>query len=236
VSQQTNSEVAESLRTGRGFRAVTLPLYELAEEKLIGYEMLSRGPSGLLEKPDEFFKVSIESKILTQVDLHCFKTCLDAAEQLKRNLRFHLNLFPSTIIETDAQKILDLFPKDIEEGKYCIEIHEHQRLNDSEALLERVCAFRKAGLKVGIDDVGFGASSLEGLIVLEPDIIKIDQKYVTGAWKDPARTKHLKRLVNVAKALDAELAAEGINTVEDLELLRVLDVDYGQGVFWGELL
>lgn len=99
---------------------------------------------------------------------------------------------------------------------------------------DHVTALKEHGIAVAIDDVGFGRSSLESLIILEPDIVKIDRKYVTGIAAEPAKARLLKRLVKVVDALGAELIAEGIEEKEELEMLLEVGVDYGQGWYWGK--
>src|SRR6202030_1792064 len=94
---------------------------------------------------------------------------------------------------------------------------------------DHVFALKEHGILVAIDDVGFGRSSLESLILLEPDIVKIDRKYVSGIAADPAKARLLKRLVKVVTALGSELIAEGIERKEELELLLEVGVTLGQG-------
>ena len=75
---------------------------------------------------------------------------------------------------------------------------------------------------------------MESLIILEPDIVKIDRKYVSGIADEPVKARLLGRLVNVVNALGAELVAEGIERREELELLLEVGVEYGQGWYWGK--
>ncbi|MBI4534208.1 MAG: EAL domain-containing protein [Candidatus Melainabacteria bacterium] len=224
------------MRQGECFRAVTLPIYHLSDEMLVGYEMLSRGPEGPYQQPDEFLQVSMENGILTQVDLSCLKTCLAATNTLDQGLKFHVNLFPSTILETAVGDLIKLFPTERKNKTYCIEIIEQQRVADYLCLRDQVRALREAGIVLGVDDVGFGASFLETLILLEPEIIKIDRGFVTGAALDTERQRQLRRLVKVAQALEAEVVAEGVESTADLELLKDMGVQYGQGSLWGKLM
>ena len=87
---------------------------------------------------------------------------------------------------------------------------------------------------VAIDDVGFGRSCLESLILLEPDIVKIDKRCVMGISRDRTLVRQLKRILKVAESLGTEVVAEGIETNEDLEVLKQLGVAYGQGYVWGK--
>ena len=68
---------------------------------------------------------------------------------------------------------------------------------------------------------------------LEPDVIKIDKKYVIGIAQDPHMERSLRRTLKVAEDLNAEVIAEGIETQDDLDKLKELGVRYGQGFYLG---
>ncbi len=230
-------ELTETLRKGDCFRAVSMPILHLADEKLVGYEILSRGPEGAFEMPVDLFRVSVEYNLLTIVDLRCLKTCLTAAStdpKFNGDSRVHVNLFPSTIIDTPIDRLMTLFPADTSDGKFCIEISEQQFIGDPTYLRDHVQELKRRGVHVAIDDVGFGRSSLESLIILEPDIVKIDRKYVSGIAQEPTKERLLRRLVKVVNALGSDLVAEGIECREELELLIDMGVTYGQGWYWGK--
>lgn len=229
-------DIVEVLCDGSHFRTVFQPVVDLTNETTAGYEIFTRGPDGAFESPAEFFRVCVENNVLTTVDLLCLKLCIAATEDVKEHARFHINLFPSTILDTPIEKLLALFPSDKGNRTFCIEISEEQFIGDPGYLREHVNAMKQHGILVAIDDVGYGRSSLESLILLEPDIVKVDRKYVTGVAHEPAKARLLKRLTNVGKSLGAEIVAEGIETRDDLPVLKELGVRYGQGYLWGELM
>ncbi len=234
------SSITEVLKQGDCFRAVSMPVFDLRDESIVGYEILTRGPAGPFEMPDDLFRVSAEQNLLTAVDLRCLKTCLQAIERPEfhykenKKLRFHVNLFPSTIIDTSIEHLLQLFPEGIKPDRLCVEISEQQFIGDPAYLKDDVMALRERGIQIAIDDVGFGRSSLESLIILEPDVVKIDRKYVSGISTDASKVRSLKRLVKVVKALGAELMAEGIEEKAEIPVLLDLGVHYGQGWYWGK--
>ena len=238
-SPDSLSELMDKLRHGECFRAVSMPIFDLRDHAIVAHELLSRGPAGPFEMPDDLFRVSVEYSLLTTVDLRCLKTCVESLKGKKfatdnENIRYHVNLFPSTIIDTPIERIMQLFPADIEPKRFCVEISEQQFIGDPAYLKKHVMALRERGLLVAIDDVGFGRSSLESLIILEPDIVKIDRKYVSGIASDEAKAYSLKRLIKVVNALGSELVAEGIEKKEEAELLLDLEVYHGQGWLWGK--
>ena len=226
-------EIVQVLRQGECFRCVKHAMYRLADEQKVGYELLSRGPAGAFEMPYDFFRIAIENNILSRVDLRCLNACIEAAKHLEPGSRFDVNLFPSTILDTPIDRLVALFPEDKNIGTFCVEISEQQFIGDPSYLKEHTAAFKKAGILVAIDDVGFGRSSLESLILLEPDVVKVDIKYVAGIAVDQQKQRLLRRLVKVVQALGAELVAEGIESRDDLEVVRDMGVQYAQGYLWG---
>jgi EAL domain-containing protein (putative c-di-GMP-specific phosphodiesterase class I) len=229
-------DIVDVLCDGAHFRNLFQPIMDLSTEKICGYELFTRGPDGAFESPAEFFRVCIENNVLTTVDLLCLKICIATTASASSNLRFHINLFPSTILDTPIDNLLALFPTDRAGKTFCIEISEQQFVGDPAYLRDHVNALKQAGILVAIDDVGFGRSSLESLILLEPDLVKVDRKYVSGVSREPAKARLLRRVVNVAKSLGAEIVAEGIEVKDDLPVLEEMGVHYGQGYYWGGLL
>jgi diguanylate cyclase (GGDEF)-like protein len=227
--------IVEVLCDGGHFRAVYQPIVELATQDISAYEIYTRGPDGAFESPAEFFRVCVENNILTSTDILCLKLAIASVSDLRTSVRFHINVFPSTLLDTQIENLISLFPKD-KPGKFCIELSEQQFVGDPAHLREHVIALRQAGILVAIDDIGFGRSSLESLILLEPDIVKVDRKYVTGVAHDASKQRLLKRVVNVGRSLGAEVVAEGIEGKEDLPVLQEIGVQYGQGYYWGPLM
>lgn len=221
-----------ALRSGSGLRALRQPIVRLDEQQLpVAYELLSRSTVEMLEMPNDFFRVSLEGNILTLVDHRCFDACLAASLMLPRDLRCHLNLFPSTLLAVPVEDLLSALPRS--PSTYCIEISEAQMLGDPAELVDSVRELKQAGTRVAIDDVGFGRTWLESLILLEPDVVKIDRQCVSGVATNPVRYKSLARLLGVLTSLGAEVVAEGIETRDDLVAVQELGVELGQGFFFG---
>ncbi|MCC7531931.1 MAG: EAL domain-containing protein, partial [Candidatus Melainabacteria bacterium] len=229
-------DIVDVLCDASAFRTVFQPIIDLSTEQVSGYEILSRGPDGAFESPADFFRVCVENNILTTVDLSCVKMCIAATTGVKQNMRFHLNIFPSTLLDTPIEQLLSLFPAQQDGRVFCVEISEQQFVGDPAYMRDHVNALKQAGILVAIDDVGFGRSSLESLILLEPDLVKVDRKYVAGVSVEPAKARLMKRLANVAKSLGAEIVAEGIENRDDIPVLKEIGVHYGQGWLFGELL
>ncbi len=215
------------------FYAVSQPIMALEDETVSGHELLTRGPAGPLATPVHLFQRALDLNMLTTVDMACLKMAVETTRTLAPPERFHVNLFPSTILSVPTERLIEWLGKR-PGAAYCVEISEQQFIGDPASLRPHVVALRQSGVQVAIDDVGFGRSCLESLIVLEPDIVKVDREYVRGAAADPHRRRLLERLIEVVRTLGAEIVAEGIESREDLFLLRNLGVRFGQGWLWGK--
>jgi diguanylate cyclase (GGDEF)-like protein len=225
--------MTELMRHGRDFFALKQPILHLADNSLIGYEFLSRLKNSNIHMPDEFFRIALENNMLTLVDHHCFRSCVSASATLPPGMRRHINLFPATIIDLAIEGFVEKLTANYPADSYCLEISEQQLLGDPSHLLGPVEAFKRFGVSIAVDDVGFGNTCLESLILLEPNVIKLDKKYVRGIAQDAHVERSLRRTLKVAEDLGAEVIAEGIETKEDLTRLKEIGVKYGQGYYLG---
>ncbi|MBI2889589.1 MAG: EAL domain-containing protein [Nitrospirae bacterium] len=228
------SDAYSLISRGDRFHVALQPIFRLQDESKVGYELLCRSTIQGYEQPDHFFGLSMEANILTLVDQACFKSCLAASRRVGDDLTCHINLFPSTLLGVPAASILEALPDRRPPASYCLEISEKQIIGSPSYLSGPVQELRSAGVRIAIDDVGFGHSCLESLILLQPDVLKIDRACVKGIAESVALSRSLVRLLKMAHSLEADVVAEGIETREDLERLKELGVPYGQGFLWGK--
>jgi EAL domain-containing protein (putative c-di-GMP-specific phosphodiesterase class I) len=151
---------------------------------------------------------------------------------MPRSVRCHVNIHPATLIGVPIATILDIIGRTLRPHELCIELSEQRLVGSPMRLQEARNVLRSRGIDVALDDVGFGHSSLEALIVLEPDIVKIDRRFVHGVSKDAGRSRDLRRLAGVLQGLGAEVIAEGVESRHDIETLIPMGIEFGQGYFW----
>jgi len=219
-----------AMRRGEQFFAVKQPIHRLRTQEIVGFEFLTRMHHEALAMPGDFLKAALENNMITLVDHHCFNACVAASKSAPDMADCHINLLPSTIMDIPAKKLVEKL-SGLNQNRYCIEISEQQILGDSTHLANTINVLKRCGIKIAMDDVGFGNTCLENLFHIEPDILKIDKKCIMGISYQPAMQKTLQHLLRIAKDLNASVIAEGIETREDLETLVGLGVTLGQGYY-----
>ena len=231
---RAETDMCANLTRGKHIVTVKQPIYRLADESPIGYELLSRYSNGVFEMPENFFRMCSERNVLTLVDHACLRAAINTAIAMPPYVRFHLNIFPTTLLSVPTEHLLELFPTPIPPETFCLEISEQQIIGDPSYLVAAVDDLRGAGVMIAIDDVGFGSSCLESLVLLAPDVMKIDKRVVIGIDREPTRIEQLRRYVRIATSLGCTVVAEGIETAHELDVVRGLGVEFGQGYLWGK--
>ncbi|MEI7867916.1 MAG: EAL domain-containing protein [Candidatus Methylumidiphilus sp.] len=115
-----------------------------------------------------------------------------------------------------------------------VEITEGLLLDVSPAVAEKLLAFRDSGMQVSLDDFGTGYSSLSFLKKFHIDYLKIDQNFVSNLTADSTDMALCEAIILMAHKLGMQVIAEGIETVEQRDLLLAAGCDYGQGFLFSE--
>jgi EAL domain-containing protein (putative c-di-GMP-specific phosphodiesterase class I) len=118
-------------------------------------------------------------------------------------------------------------------NRIVLELSEHDPVDDYDALKAVLAPLRVRGMRLAIDDVGAGFSSLRHIVVTTPEVIKLDRSIVTGIADDPVLGVVTRSLVDRAHATGAQVVAEGVETAADADALAALGVDLGQGWHFG---
>jgi diguanylate cyclase (GGDEF)-like protein/PAS domain S-box-containing protein len=115
----------------------------------------------------------------------------------------------------------------------CLEVTESALMRDQEAAAEVLASLRSLGVLLAIDDFGTGYSSLAQLRRLTLDTLKIDRSFITGIAESRDAAAIVTSIIAMAHAVDLTVIAEGVESAEQLELLRTLDCDQAQGYHLG---
>jgi EAL domain-containing protein (putative c-di-GMP-specific phosphodiesterase class I)/DNA-binding NarL/FixJ family response regulator len=209
--------------------AVFQPIAELGTGRIVGMEALSRFPDEPARGVEEWFEQAREVGLGAEFEMAAARSALAHLHQLPPRAFVGLNFSPPTLLTAAFEELVAELP----EGRFMIEITEHARIDDYESLGLAVKKIRAAGGQLAVDDAGAGFASLRHILDLAPDVIKIDVSLTRGIDKDRARKAMAVGLVSFASEMELAIVAEGIETRRELEMLRSLGVEYGQGYFLG---
>jgi EAL domain-containing protein (putative c-di-GMP-specific phosphodiesterase class I) len=203
------------------------PIVDLATGGRVGAEALSRFPAEWGRTPDVVFAEAHSVGMGHALELQALER---AAEHLDRVAGYvAVNVSPATVLTPACGELLGRLPLD----RVVLELTEHDEVEDYDVLLATLAPFRAAGLRLAIDDVGAGFSSLRHIVVTSPDVIKLDRSIAAGVAGDHVLATLVGSLVTFAHGSGARVVAEGVETADDAAVLRTLGVDFGQGWHFG---
>ena len=152
--------------------------------------------------------------------------------------RVAINISPQQLEAADFLKELDavLSSNKAAVGRLTFEITETACAAKPALLAERAAALRARGIQVSLDDFGTGYSSLGRLQDFQFDVLKIDRMFINRLGASPAAARVIEAIINIAHLLGISVVAEGVETGEQLQLLRALECDVMQGFLFSKPL
>jgi diguanylate cyclase (GGDEF)-like protein/PAS domain S-box-containing protein len=212
------------------------PQIDLTTNTLVGFEALVRWqhPQQGLVPPLSFIPAAEDSGLIVPLGQWVLKqACLEAAKW-PSGMRVAVNISAVEFERSDLLESVELALANSALPPQCLELEltESVLMQDSEATLSLLNGLRQAGVRLSLDDFGTGFSSLSYLHRFPLDQLKIDRSFVMplGAGKDQTSALAVVKAIHgLAQALDLEVLAEGVETVEQLELLSKLGCVLAQG-------
>jgi EAL domain-containing protein (putative c-di-GMP-specific phosphodiesterase class I) len=206
---------------------VLQPIVDLVTGARLGAEALSRFPVAWGKAPDVCFEEAHSVGLGDELELQALASAADHLELVTGYIA--MNISPGTVLTTAAAELLARLPLD----RVLLELSEHDQVADYGALTAVLTPLRARGMRLAIDDVGAGFSSLRHIVLTAPDVIKLDRSMIDRVSSDPVLTKLVRSLVAFGHECDCLVVAEGVETEQDAAALRNLGVDYGQGWLFG---
>ncbi|HSE62591.1 MAG TPA: EAL domain-containing protein [Thermoanaerobaculia bacterium] len=209
------------------------PLRHLADDEVIGWEALIRGPQGTpFERPNVLFAVAQENDMEVELETLCLETIFRGLPRAIGTRRLFVNASCTLLRHPVFLDERNLTAINRSHGDVVIEISEKEMV-DYSSFGDILATVRGAGLKIAIDDAGSGYSGLEAILNLRPDYIKVADSLVRRLETDPIKREIITSLASIGRRIEATLVAEGIEREEEREALIELGVEYGQGFLLG---
>jgi EAL domain-containing protein (putative c-di-GMP-specific phosphodiesterase class I)/PAS domain-containing protein len=213
------------------------PIVALATRVPHHYEALIRPrpiPNLPLDSPQDFVMLVEALGLADELDLRVAKIACERAASTGLSIAFNIS-GQSTQNPAFRQRLVDLIgtPTGGRPGQIVVEMTETAEIDDlSEALLT-ANALRERGVPFCLDDFGAGTADMRTLRVLTPDIVKLDGSYVAGITAPGRNRAFVAGMVEIARAVGAQVVGERVETEAEAAVLASLGVAYGQGWLFG---
>jgi diguanylate cyclase (GGDEF)-like protein len=214
------------------------PLYDLQSKTIQSYEALLRWQYQDTQiAPEYIIEIAEESGFIhTLGDWVLTEAIGNAKKYLPGNMKLAINVSP---IQFKASNFVERVFKVLTEQQFPIEqlvleITESAILSDYHDARLKIAQLREAGIAIAIDDFGTGYSSLARLTELKVDSLKIDRGFIQKMQHSESDRKVIKAIIALATELHLKTIAEGVETSEQLAILKSLDCDQLQGFFIGK--
>jgi EAL domain-containing protein (putative c-di-GMP-specific phosphodiesterase class I) len=242
------SRLQDAAASGRLLRALDdgslevfyQPIYRLLDEQLVAFEALVRWRTspGRYAGPDSFIPAAERTGAISRID----EFVLDRAVAVARRwatggpaVSISVNFSAATLAQPDlvrtVRRVLDTY--DLQPGLLQVELTESALIEDLPQAVRQIEALRALGVKVAIDDFGSGYACLNYLRHFPSDVVKLDPSIVASANYDERGRRLLEGFVTMCSHLDLQIVAEGVEFVDQLDLLREVGVAMGQGFLLG---
>ena len=216
------------------------PQIDLRTGRIVGAEALLRWqrPDSTFLKPLSFIHIAERNGLIVPIGQLVLQSVLEQQRMWRKqggpNLRISVNVSPLELLHPEYLATFDkiLAEGDYQHGSLLLELTESEPLH-SDQQRDLLAAFKRRGLDLGIDDFGVGYSNLDYLRRFPIDIIKIDRDFLRDVGTSHQDLTLLKAMVNMAQSLKRVVVAEGVETQEQVDLLKALSCDQAQGFFFG---
>jgi diguanylate cyclase (GGDEF)-like protein len=220
----------------RSIRSVYQPICDVRTGVVVGYEALAR-PAGAKAdlSVDGLFTAAQRLGAWRDLDWLCRRAAVDGARSLAGNNLLFINVGVRALLDPVHgvdQMMLLMEWGEIPASRIVLELSERDTVSDSHSFRVVLEAYREAGFRFALDDVGEGHSTLETLAAADPEYIKIARS-LTRESTEGGRRAVIRALVEFARSNGAAIIAEGIETEAELASLRELGVELGQGYLLG---
>lgn len=218
------------------------PVVDLHTGRTVAVEGLLRWthPVHGTVSPGEFIPLAEESDLIKPIGAHMLRTATRQLaaerERSKLDLQLNANLSPRQLEDPRIQHIVQqaLSEAGLPSRALCLEITENAIMEDPTAAAHVLNTLRELGVHLAIDDFGTGYSSLAQLRRLPLDTLKIDRSFITDLGTSHELEVIVTSIIAMAHAVGLKVVAEGVETAQQLDLLRHLSCDQAQGYYLGK--
>jgi EAL domain-containing protein (putative c-di-GMP-specific phosphodiesterase class I)/DNA-binding NarL/FixJ family response regulator len=205
------------------------PIVNLIDGHVVGVEALARFPGRPRRSPDAWFAEAANVGLLVELETLALRHAVTEVDRLPRDVYLAVNVSPQTLCSPELDRVI----AGVDVERIVVELTEQAPVEDYDELIDRLRELRASGVRIAIDDAGAGFVTLRHVLRMAPDIMKLDLTLVREIDNDANRRAVVSTLLPFAAAMGATLVAKGVETEAQLETLRSIGVEVGQGFLLG---
>ena len=211
------------------------PIYSLNTKKIIGLEALSRGDyKGEIVSPYFLFNYAEQNGNVLSVDRLCREKAMRAFAAERSESMLFIN-FETSVLNSvtpgNGEIMKTAMENHISPENIVIELNE-SHVKDSYDLMMFVNYYRSKGFLIALDNVNAGLETMNRVMLVNPDIIKIDRSIISKIESNSYNQEVFKSIINTAKQIGAMTVAESVETVDEVITCMLMGVDYFQGFYF----
>jgi len=217
------------------------PQYDI-DHKLRGFEALARlqDDDGSYISPVDFIPVAENTGLVDRIDMRVFELAVEFLENVTKETGSQVmiscnvsvrHLMKNNFIE-EIKRVLE--QHNVSPSRIEIEITESIMIDSAEKALERIEELKAMGMKVAIDDFGTGYSSLSYLNNFPSDLLKIDKSFIDNMSLNDSSRQYVAMIISIGHTLDLKVISEGVESPDQVNVLKSIGCDYIQGFVWGK--
>jgi EAL domain-containing protein (putative c-di-GMP-specific phosphodiesterase class I) len=207
------------------FQTAFQPIFCLSSNRVAGVECLTRFQSRPYRSPDEWFRDAHDVGLGLELEIETLTAALKGLQIFPASVFLALNVSPHLVLEGRLGS--HMAGSDL--SRIVFEITEHTAIDDYDAVKEALRPMRQRGARLAIDDVGAGYASMQHILNLRPDLIKLDMSLTRNVHLCAGRSALVSGLAQFAEAVGATVIAEGVELQPQLQHLRNLGIKLAQG-------
>lgn len=227
TEQHAQEERIHGIVRDRSFRCVFQPIVDLGTDDVVGHEALTRFETA--GNPAEVFATASRLGIGGDLERATLIRAVEGARRQRPGTWLALNVTPSLLLGHTG---LDLILRRTGRDDLVLEISEMEPVDDYGQLLAAIDALG-ATVQISVDDAGAGFASLAHVLALRARYVKLDKSWIHGIDVEAAKRALVAGLHGFAAETGAALIAEGVETQSQLDTVRDLGIEYGQGYLLG---
>lgn len=240
-ANEIEQEMNHALQSGQ-FKMYLQPKFNLKSDGLCGAEVLCRWihPTKGVIPPSEFIPLFERNGFIIKLDEYMWEQACKAIKQWKDEGRkpvpLSVNISRYHIMNNDLEKVFTrlLSKYDLQPDVLTLEITESLFLDKPEELNRVLNKLQKMGFRIEVDDFGSGFSSLNLIRNISVDTIKIDKEFLDSEIATDKGKIVVNHTISMAKDLQLQVIAEGVETKEHVDFLKKSDCDVAQGFFFAK--